>query len=252
MKKSIFAFTIASNDSVINALKKIDSNKVNNLFVIDSEERLLGVLPESVLRQCIINGGSIFDSISSVYLRKVVSIKNTCLIEDAIELINSHSITFLPIVDSDDHLVNIVTKQQLSYILLQDIHSDLNYDFSSIDENEFNNSIFFRPWGFYWTSILNNYFQSKVITVKPGGQLSLQSHVHREEHWTIVYGKGTVRLDDSIINVSRGQVIYIPKGCKHRLINTDKKENLIISEVQIGDYFGEDDIIRYEDAYGRD
>ncbi len=106
--------------------------------------------------------------------------------------------------------------------------------------------------GGYWTSILNNYFQSKVITVKPGGQLSLQSHVHREEHWTIVYGKGTVRLDDSIINVSRGQVIYIPKGCKHRLINTDKKENLIISEVQIGDYFGEDDIIRYEDAYGRD
>ncbi|WP_278990390.1 CBS domain-containing protein [Segatella bryantii] len=155
MKKSIFAFTIASNDSVINALKKIDSNKVNNLFVIDSEERLLGVLPESVLRQCIINGGSIFDSISSVYLRKVVSIKNTCLIEDAIELINSHSITFLPIVDSDDHLVNIVTKQQLSYILLQDIHSDLNYDFSSIDENEFNNSIFFRPWG----GLLDIYFE---------------------------------------------------------------------------------------------
>ena len=60
-----------------------------------------------------------------------------------------------------------------------------------------------------------------------------------------------MQLDDSVFEVHCGSSIYIPKGCKHRLTNTDDKENLIITEVQIGDYFGEDDIIRYEDIYGR-
>ena len=67
----------------------------------------------------------------------------------------------------------------------------------------------------------------------------------------MVHGKGTVQIDDSVLNVTCGSSVFIPKGCKHRLTNTDKAENLIITEVQIGDYFGEDDIIRYEDVYGR-
>ena len=111
--------------------------------------------------------------------------------------------------------------------------------------------IFPRPWGFYKTTVLNDYYQSKVISVKPGGQLSLQSHNHREEHWIVVHGTGEVRLDESVLQVHTGSSVFIPKGAKHRLKNLDEKENLIISEVQIGDYLGEDDIIRYEDIYGR-
>ena len=81
--------------------------------------------------------------------------------------------------------------------------------------------------------------------------MSLQSHNHREEHWIEAHGNGTVQIEKSIINVSCGSSLFIPMGVKHRLTNTDKKENLIITEVQIGDYLGEDDIVRYEDIYGR-
>ena len=136
-------------------------------------------------------------------------------------------------------------------VLLQDLHADLTYDFWALDEGIVDYEIYQRPWGFYKTTVMNDYFQSKVISVNPKSQLSLQSHNHREEHWIVAHGNGTVQLDNSILNVACGSSIFIPKGCKHRLTNTDDKESLIITEVQIGDYFGEDDIIRYEDIYRR-
>lgn len=87
--------------------------------------------------------------------------------------------------------------------------------------------------------------------VNPKGILSLQEHKRREEHWVIINGEGRVTLGDSVKNVHAGDFIYIPKGCKHRLENPSGSEYLMVAEVQLGDYFGEDDIIRYEDIYGR-
>lgn len=136
-------------------------------------------------------------------------------------------------------------------LLLQDIRADLRYNFMSFDEGIVDYEIFQRPWGFYKTTVMNDYFQSKIISVNPQSQLSLQSHNHREEHWIVAHGVGTVQIDQSIINVHCGSSVFIPKGAKHRLMNTGDKESLIVTEVQIGDYFGEDDIIRYEDIYGR-
>ena len=168
-----------------------------------------------------------------------------------IGLFRNQSIKFLPIVDDDGRLVNIITKSQLHALMLQDIHADLTYDFFSIDTSILDTQIFQRPWGFYKTTVLNDYYQSKVLSVRPGGQLSLQSHSRREEHWVVVHGTGLVQLDESLVNVTCGSSVFIPKGARHRLINTDDAETLIINEVQIGDYLGEDDIIRYEDEYGR-
>ena len=157
----------------------------------------------------------------------------------------------MPILDGNRRLFNILTKNQLHALLLQDIHADLGYDFFSMDEQIVDYEIYQRPWGFYKTTVYNEYYQSKVISVYPKSQLSLQSHEHREEHWIIVHGNGTVQIGESLIDIKCGSSLFIPKGCKHRLTNTDEKENLIITEVQIGDYLGEDDIIRYEDQYGR-
>ena len=154
-------------------------------------------------------------------------------------------------MNENSELVNIITKYQLHALLLQDMHADINYDFTTLDDYVVDYEIFQRPWGFYKTTVLNDYFQSKVISVKPGQQLSLQSHNHREEHWIVGHGTGTVQIEKSIINVGCGSSLFIPMGAKHRLTNTDKKDNLIITEVQIGDYLGEDDIVRYEDIYGR-
>ena len=154
-------------------------------------------------------------------------------------------------MDEIGKLKNIITKGQLHALLLQDMHADINYDFTTLDDSVVDYEIFQRPWGFYKTTVLNDYFQSKVISVKPGQQLSLQSHNHREEHWIVAHGTGIVQIEKSIINVRCGSSLFIPMGAKHRLTNTDEKENLIITEVQIGDYLGEDDIVRYEDIYGR-
>lgn len=113
------------------------------------------------------------------------------------------------------------------------------------------NEIYNRPWGYYQTLAINEYFQTKIICVNPGAQLSLQSHFKREEHWVVTHGTGTVQLGDEIISVKNGSTVFIPKECKHRMTNTDETEELIVIEVQMGEYFGEDDIVRYEDVYGR-
>ncbi len=108
-----------------------------------------------------------------------------------------------------------------------------------------------KPWGSYSIYDLNDKFQLKSITVLPGESLSLQSHEYREENWIVVEGEATVEIDNKKQNLSRGQSIFIPIKSKHRLSNFGK-ENLMIIEVQTGTYFGEDDIIRYEDNYGRE
>lgn len=107
-----------------------------------------------------------------------------------------------------------------------------------------------RPWGHYETLSLGDRFQVKRIMVKPGGQLSLQSHLHRSEHWVVVEGTATVTVDQDIRNLAENQSIYIPLGAVHRLENNGKVP-LTLIEVQSGPYLGEDDIIRYEDVYAR-
>ena len=107
-----------------------------------------------------------------------------------------------------------------------------------------------RPWGYYETLTLGKRFQVKRIMVKPGAQLSLQSHMHRAEHWVVVEGSANVTIGDSVTLLSENESTYIPLGEIHRLENPGKVP-LHLIEVQSGAYLGEDDIIRYEDIYDR-
>lgn len=244
-------FVVKNNTTILDSLKKIDSNKKGFLIVENHDGKVLGTLTDGDIRRAFIKDISIEDSISNVYRHQFQFLRIKDGLIKASELFKNTSIKFLPILDDNGRLFNIITKNQMHALLLQDIHADLTYDFSNLDEGIVDYEIYQRPWGFYKTTVMNDYFQSKIISVNPKSQLSLQSHGRREEHWIVAHGIGTVQLDDTILNVQCGSSIFIPKGCKHRLTNTDNKENLIITEVQIGDYFGEDDIIRYEDIYGR-
>jgi mannose-1-phosphate guanylyltransferase/mannose-6-phosphate isomerase len=107
-----------------------------------------------------------------------------------------------------------------------------------------------RPWGSYDSVDAGPRFQVKRIRVKPGAQLSLQSHTQRAEHWIVVSGTARVTRDDEVFELHANQSTYIPIGAKHRLENPGD-EVLELIEVQSGDYLGEDDIVRYEDVYGR-
>ena len=244
-------FSIDQSSMILDALRLIDKNQSGFVLVCNKERKLLGTLTDGDIRRALINGSSITDSVNGIYKDQYKFLYITESIGDAIELFKNKTIKFLPIVDKDGVLVNVITKVKLHVVLLQDINADLSYSFGELDDSIVDYEIYQRPWGFYKTTILNDYFQSKVISVKPGQQLSLQSHNHREEHWIVAHGKGVVQIEKSEIKIESGSSLFIPMGAKHRLTNTDTAENLIITEVQIGDYLGEDDIVRYEDNYGR-
>lgn len=108
----------------------------------------------------------------------------------------------------------------------------------------------YRPWGAYDSIDNGARFQVKRITVKPGGTLSLQMHHHRAEHWVVVSGTAEVTRGDEVLLLGENQSTYIPLGVTHRLRNPGKLP-LELIEVQSGSYLGEDDIVRFEDTYGR-
>ena len=107
-----------------------------------------------------------------------------------------------------------------------------------------------RPWGTF--EVLSDTPNHKVkrITVKPASRLSLQRHQHRAEHWFVVQGRASVTLDNHEASMMGGESVDIPRGTKHRIENSGP-DKLVFIEVQTGDYFGEDDIERFEDDYGR-
>ena len=107
-----------------------------------------------------------------------------------------------------------------------------------------------RPWGSYETLVLDARFQVKRIIVNPKAELSLQMHHHRAEHWVVVSGTAEVTKGESVFLLTENESTYIPLGQKHRLRNPGIIP-LVIIEIQSGSYLGEDDIVRFEDRYGR-
>lgn len=241
-------YIIDENTSILDSLKAINDNKRNFLVVIDKEEKVIGIITEGDIRRLLINGYELSNKI--IYNNNFISINENEAFTNLFDYFKSEKINFIPIVNNNNKLINIISKKEFHIILLKDITFDLK-KLPNINENELDFEVFPRPWGFYKSTLLADHVQSKIITVFPNGELSLQKHKRREEHWIIIKGEGKIILENSVINVEQGRYIYIPKGCKHKVVNSSKEENLIFAEVQLGDYFGEDDIIRYEDKYGR-
>lgn len=107
-----------------------------------------------------------------------------------------------------------------------------------------------RPWGTFENLLDTEYCKVKQIIIKPGQAPSYQYHFKREEVWVVVQGEGELNLDSVKTQVTKGQIIHVPVEAKHQIKNNSDKD-LIFIEVQMGNYFGEDDIVRLEDNYGR-
>lgn len=150
----------------------------------------------------------------------------------------------LNVIDTADALL-VVKKGESQKV--KDLVEKLNKENPKIiNEHVFEH----RPWGQYEILREENYFKSKIIVVDPGQKISYQSHSQRAEHWIVVKGQAVVVLDDQQIVKKQGEHIFIPKGAKHRIMNLTESP-LEFIEVQVGTYFGEDDIVRYQDDYGR-
>jgi mannose-1-phosphate guanylyltransferase/mannose-6-phosphate isomerase len=241
---------IYHESNIKDALNLLQKNQKRFLVCLDYNEKILGVITDGDIRRALLDNLTIDDKIEKLYNKNFKYLKTNSTFDEVCKLFKSDKIDFLPIVNEEKKLINVLTKKQFHIMLLENIDFDLNYDFIILDNILLEHEIYNRPWGFYKSTILTSHAQGKVITVFPGGELSLQEHKRREEHWVIIKGKGKVVLGESLLDVYPGKYIYIPKGCKHQIIN-DGEENIIFSEVQLGEYFGEDDIIRYSDKYGR-
>ena len=148
------------------------------------------------------------------------------------------------VVDTDDALL-VARKDQVQKV--KDVVARLKQQ--GRGEADLHRKVY-RPWGNYDSIDQAPRFQVKRITVKPGAALSLQMHHHRAEHWVVVSGTARVTCDDRVFVLTENQSTFIPLGSRHRLENPGKVP-LELIEVQSGSYLGEDDIVRFEDVYGR-
>ena len=180
----------------------------------------------------LISGNIIVDNVKNSYLRSEG------------RLIVGIGLENLVVVETMDALLvaNLNKAQSIKQIVAQ-LHSN------GQPEGTIHKTVF-RPWGSYISLAEGSYWQVKKITVNPKCSLSLQLHKHRTEHWIVVSGTAQVEIDGKVSSLSKNQSTYIPLESKHRLSNKGK-EILVLIEVQSGSYLGEDDIIRFEDNYGR-
>lgn len=239
------------DSSILKALEKIEGNNKGFVIVVDNQNVVKGTLTDGDIRRSLLNGKNLDTPVSEIVSRNYSFLNEYDSFDRLINFFKTSKINFLPIINKNKQLINVLTKAQLHTALLEGIEWDYNYDFTLLDAHSIEHEIYNRPWGYFKTVFLSEYSRAKIIQVNPQEVLSLQEHKKREEHWVIIKGRGIMTLGESEKDVAEGVYIYIPKGCKHRIINTSINEPLIISEVQLGDYFGEDDIIRYEDKYGR-
>jgi mannose-1-phosphate guanylyltransferase/mannose-6-phosphate isomerase len=185
------------------------------------------------------------DGVATLGTSKAFDCEDSLLLsdDDAIQIVGVGLKNIAAVATRDAVLItDLNSGQSMSHVV-----SELRNDHIRQAE-EFHRSE--RPWGHYETLARGPRFQVKSIVVKPGAKLSLQSHVHRAEHWVVVEGTAAVHVDGTEKLITENQSIYVPLGAIHRLSNQGKVPLKLI-EVQTGTYLEEDDILRYEDIYQR-
>lgn len=186
------------------------------------------------------------DASNNVHHGDVLSIDATGnLVQGSGRLVATLGVDNLVVVDTDDAVL-VASKDKVQDV--KRIVEHLSVENRSEAETH---STVHRPWGVYTSICGGERFQVKRIVVSPGQKLSLQKHHHRAEHWIVVQGIARVTCDDKVFDISEDQSTYIPLGHKHRLENPGKIP-LELIEVQSGSYLGEDDIVRFDDVYGRE
>lgn len=185
------------------------------------------------------------DSSDNVCVGSVMT-ENTgnCYLRSSGRLIAAVGVSNLAVVETKDAvLVADRSRSQDVKKIVDQLKLEKRMEFDS-------HPLVYRPWGCYETLVLSDRFQVKRIVVKPGQQNSLQMHYHRAEHWTVVSGTAEVTIGDSVKLLTENESIYVPLGIKHRIRNPGTIP-LVFIEVQTGAYLGEDDIVRFQDNYGR-
>ncbi len=248
---SVSAYCASTTLTPVDALKRFQKNRHDFLLLLDAHGLLLGTITERDVQRALIARESLDFHLEEIARRPIVVLSPFDNFETVIDRFQNSDVSFIPIVTHDGYLLNCITRDQFHAVVLEEITYHFSLDFFALDKKKRQFELAQRPWGFYKSLFISEFTQTKVITVFPGEQLSLQKHHRREEHWTVAKGEGLMTLGDTAFLVKKGDNITISKGEVHRIKNTHASKNLVFIEVQLGDYFGEDDIVRLEDTYGR-
>ena len=176
---------------------------------------------------------------------------------DVVSINSHHSLIYSPhqltSVIGVENMTIINTPDALLISKMDEIKdiSQLLAQLKSLSKKELtDNNLVYRPWGYFNSISCHDNYQIKIISLNPGAKISLQKHEHRSEHWVVISGVATITLGEKIFDLQINQSTFIPPGEIHRLSNNQNSELKII-EIQTGDYFGEDDIVRIKDDYNR-
>ena len=261
IKKYCPEIILHCKDSLKNKLKDLDFSRIEKIsfekcpnISIDKavmEKTDLGVVFPLNAEWSDIGGwqsfweNSVKDSNENLMIGDAIQISSkNSLINSYSRLVVALGVEDLIIVETNDAVL-VAKKNQSENIKLLINHLKTNNRIEGVESKKD-----FRPWGNFFSIEEDINWKIKRIEVNPGASLSLQIHKHRAEHWIVVKGKADVEINKKKFKLKENQSCFIPKGEKHRLSNSSK-ETLIIIEVQSGEYLGEDDIIRFEDNYGR-
>jgi len=184
-------------------------------------------------------------SLNSLIGRTIIENAKNCYLRSESKLIVGIDIEDLIVIETHDAI--LISKKNSSQKVKNIVEEMKKNNFKEATQHR----KIFRPWGSYFSMAEGINWQVKRINVNPGESLSLQKHNYRTEHWVIVSGEALVEVGQEKKKLFENQSVYIPLACKHRLSNPGEKP-LTLIEVQSGSYLGEDDIIRYEDNYGRE
>ena len=239
-------YTISYNATFLEVLNVINLNN-RRFAVICDNEKVVGLVTDGDVRRSLLSGCKLNDQVQ--FNKNFIFVNYSDEFEFISQKFRDFNLDFL-LVLKEGALYNIINKNQFHIMLLEDIKFRTDADFTLFDRNLVH-EIFNRPWGFYKSVMLTKHAQAKVLTIFPLSETSLQFHMHREEHWVVIKGSGEIICNKDRYEVKPGQYVHVPKQCEHQIINMSVEENLVISEVQLGEYFGEDDIIRIQDKYGR-
>ncbi|AIL65363.1 Alginate biosynthesis protein AlgA [Rickettsiales bacterium Ac37b] len=168
-----------------------------------------------------------------------------CYISSSTRVVGAVGIDNLLVIDTPDALL-IANKDSAQDV--KSVYAQLKYN--QHEAHKLHKTVH-RPWGTYTILEESSKFKIKRIEINPNASLSLQLHKYRSEHWVVVNGQARVINGDQEIILNVNESTYIPAGAKHRLSNMSFKEKLVIIEIQTGNYLGEDDIVRFDDIYGR-
>lgn len=219
-------------------------------YALFEKSKLTAVLPCSIGWSDIGSWLSIAQTIpkdkddNAIIGESVLHNTHNCLLYSTDRIIAGVDIENLIVVDTPDAVLVADKNHSQNVKIIFERLKKMKHQTSELHQTAY------RPWGTYTVLEEGPFYKIKRIEVKPGGALSLQLHEHRSEHWIVVDGTATVLHDDKTFQLTANQSAYINAKSKHRLEN-NTEENLVLIEVQCGKYLGEDDIVRFDDKYGR-